>query len=817
LKKKFSVSQIFTRTIAWIVNKINFVTMAEKIALSTAGQDLADHFSKMPECWTKAEKISELALELTLAQLKSKGDAPDKNEIAALIKEIEIRYDRQIHVNAATSLSLLFSQVFEQQNKDMPFTSLDGRDLAHLAKLKEYKKKGLGVVYLINHSSHLDEFLLIILWQHLGLGLPVFAAGQNMMAIKSIASILMAGSYVVLRHGASKYQMAALYNYCRAISLAGEQQGIFLEAWRGGARTRDGSLRYPKRLITLQGAIDINTDTDTEGDTDIVIQPIALSFTAVPEDLPMCSRKSQISWIRGLGFFRTLLRIPFSPKTFLWKSAKNLYGRAYVTAPEPFLLSELKERHKQDKSGIQLDEFVALSAIQEIARSKKIMASQLTALGLLKARKKGRMDMIESVTHEMNAIRDYHLQTFGVPADFEDFILKNSVKTIVADGLGVLVRRKVVKRWRKDKNGLPLVIDEAGLAYYATHADRRLYSPTADQNIVVVGAGNWGFAIASLIGSRILDDKQYNNASLTIFDPCVEVAMQMGRDRNGKGRFVEKFLPKNVFVTSDFSSAFRKASDVIIASKPADFKEQFEKILSVSEQPFKAMIATRGFIPETNTIPYLTALDLLEESNRTDVTLYTLTSPFNPGDLIEARLIKGIISGTDAGTDPLADLFDTPFVSPFILQDPIGVQTADILARIYAIWLNYVHSADLVSTSTETGYLVAQIADEACALAINLGGQRETFEAGNIPWTATFTALYLEGLWRDFGQRVGKGVKRGRTPHKMFTKIEKQYESDGIHLQSLADMQYALNCARQYSLKMPVLEEAVKTFRLAAQ
>jgi len=271
-------------------------------------------------------------------------------------------------------------------------------------------------------------------------------------------------------------------------------------------------------------------------------------------------------------------------------------------------------------------------------------------------------------------------------------------------------------------------------------------------------------------------------------------------------------LPKNIFVTSDFSSAFRKASDIIIASKPSDFKEQFKKILSVSEQPFKAMIATRGFIPDTNTIPYLTALDLLKESSRTDITLYTLTSPFNPEDLVETQLVKGIISGTDDGTDPLADLFDTPFVSPFILQDPIGVQTADILARIYAIWLNYVHSAGLVSTSTETGYLIAQIADEACTLAINLGGRSQTFEAGNIPWTATFTALCLEGLWKDFGQRVGKGVKKGRAPHKMFSKVQKLYENEGIHLQSLLDMGSALNCAGQYSLKMPVLEEAVETF-----
>ncbi len=441
------------------------------------------------------------------------------------------------------------------------------------------------------------------------------------------------------------------------------------------------------------------------------------------------------------------------------------------------------------------------------------MTSQITALGLLKARKEGRIDMIESVANEMNLLKEYHLQTFGIKPDFEDFILKNCVKNIVADGLGLLRKRKVIKKWRKDKNGYPVVIDEAALSYYATHADRRLYSPTADQNIVVVGAGNWGFALVSLIGNRILDDKKYNNASLTTFDPCVDIARQMGRDRNGKGKFSEQRLPKNTFVTSDFSSAFRKASDVIIASKPSDFKEYFKKILSVSEQPFKVMIATQGFIPETNTIPYLAAVDLVNEANRTDVTLYTLTSPFDPEDLVKSRLVKGIISGDDEDTDQLTDLFDTPFVSPFISKDPVGVQTADILSRIYAIWLNYAQSSGLIQSSRQTGYLMAQVADEACALAINLGGSKETFEAGNIPWTATFTALYLGGFWMEFGQKVGRGVKKGRTPYKMRSKIQMQYENDGIHLQSLLDMESALNCAKQYNLRMPVLEQAFETFR----
>lgn len=804
-KYNFSIKTIFTKLVIWLVNKIDFVKIVETIFLSNAGKTLASQFSALPESWGTAENISRMAVDLTMAQLKEEGQQPEQQDIEKLIQEIEIQYDRKKHIHTATALALLFNRVFEHQNPALPFTSQNGRDVAHLGKLKKYREKGLGVVYLINHSSHLDEFLVDILWQHLALGLPVFAAGQNMMAVKSIASLLMVGSYVVLRQGANRHQMSALYNYCRAVSRAGEQQGIFLEAWRGGARSKDGSLRYPKRLVTLRGALDV--------DTDLVIQPIALSFSAIPEDLPLCSRKSPISWIRGLGFFRTLLRIPFHPKTFLWKSAEKLYGRAYISVPEPFLLSELKEKHKSDKSGIHLDEFVALSAIKQIAKSKKIMAGQITALGLLKARKKGDINIIDSVKTEMDAVRDYHLQTFGTKPDFEDFILRHSVKDVVADGLGMLAKRKVIRKWRKDKKGYPLVIDEKALSFYATHADRRLYSPTADQNIVVVGAGNWGFALSSLIGNRILEDKKYNNAGLTLFDPRVEVAEEMGMNRNGPGRFSENLLPKNCFVTSDFSSAFRKASEVVIACNPVDFEKNFKGILSVSEQPFNVLISTRGFIPDKDTLPYLAAIDLMKESGRKDVKLFTLTGPVDPQSLVNGTLIKGVLAGVDDGMEVLSDLFDTPFVESFISHDPVGVETADILSRVYAVWLNYADSAGLIQNSVETGYLMAQAADEACSLAIHLGGSPKTFEAGSIPWTATLTSLYLEGLWKEFGQKAGTESKKGRSPGKMLSRIHKQYGDDGVQLQAVLDMESALRCAGQYNLEMPVLAKAVQTFK----
>lgn len=184
----------------------------------------------------------------------------------------------------------------------------------------------------------------------------------------------------------------------------------------------------------------------------------------------------------------TLLRMFTGPKRGFWRSMKDIYGRAYVTMPEPKLLSELRQEHQADPAGLNLDEYVALDAIRQIARTKKVMASQMVARGMMRARRRQENNLVQAVEAELEKVREYHQSTFGHPPDLEDFITQNPIERVVADGLATLKRRKVLARWGKDSEGLPRVLSEAGLAFYATHGDRRLYSPTAKENIVVVGA-----------------------------------------------------------------------------------------------------------------------------------------------------------------------------------------------------------------------------------------------------------------------------------------------------------------------------------------
>ncbi len=802
------IKKFVMRKVAAFAERVDFVGLLRRISESEAGRPWLDRFSDIPNDWPNHEELDALTVKLTMEQLEEEGVPADQKEIEELVAEVTHAYDHEIHILGSASLTTLMNGLFDQADPTRPFVSADGRDLAHLDELKEYRKQGLGVVYLVNHSSHLDEFLGAVLAMNVGLGLPLYAAGQNMMAIKSLEKILRIASYIVLRRGASRQALSALYNFCRAVSEIGNQQAIFLEAWSGGARSRDGSLRYPRRLVTLRGAL--------ATEKDVVVQPVAVSYSAVPEDLSLAARKGARCWVRGLGFWRTLGRIPIHPRSWVWRSAQNLYGRAIVTMPKPVLLSQLKENHAADPGGLAMDEYVALYAIREIARTKKVMASQLVARGLTRARRQAadapsgeaKPDLPAAVEYEQKLLFEYHQSTFDQDPDLEDFIRDHTMQEVVADGLRTLRKRGVVQRWSRDDHGLPAVKNEAGLAFYATHGDRRIYSPTADQNIVVVGANDWGFALTSLVGNRMLEEKKYLNASLTLYDSRPEIAQEMGITRHPVGRFEDHRLPKNAFVTSDPTSAFRKASEVILASAPRDVPAKARFMLEHAEQKLRVIVVTCGFEPESQRLPSQIVYDLARELGRSDVEVYSMVGPVREEDLVESREAMGILGGPSLGCAELADLFSQPPLGVVQSDDPLGIQAAAILARVYAMWGNIKMRRGELEGSARVGHYSAQAGAEAAKLVKTLGGKAESMNAGSAAWTAIYTAEGLTGSLRDYARKVVSAAKKSGDMAKAAEKVVRQLADQGIKLQTYYDLDAARRIAQKAGLDLPLLREA---------
>ena len=803
-RRRRRLKKTYSRALIGAVNRIDFLSILERIALSPAGRPWMDKLAQMPDCWPQQEELKRLAIELTQEQMAQRGDKADPQRVAARVEQVACRYDPDIHRKAAAAITVILNHLFVQQDPQRPFTSPDGRDLAHLEQLQEYRRQGLGVVYLVNHSSHLDEFLVDCLAANHDLGLPLFAAGANMMAIESVARVLMVGSYVVQRRGADKLSLAALFNYCRAISELGQQQAIFLEAWHGGARSRDGSLRYPRRLVTLRGAL------ATQGD--LVVQPVAISYSVVPEDLPLAARGSAWSWVRGMGFWSTWSQALIHPKSFLWRAARGIYGRAAVTMPRPLLLSQLRDEHAGHRGGLKLDEFVALKAIQEIARTKKVMASQLSARALVRARRRRGGELVEALEYEKQLMSEYHQATFHQEPDLEDFIRQNRPQEVLDDGLATLKRRAVLHRWKRGQNNLPAVKSEAGLSFYATHGDRRIYSPTADQNLVVVGANDWGFALTYLVGHRILEEKRYLNASLTLFDSRTEVAAEMGVMRHPPGRFQEYRLPKNAFVTSDPPSAFRKASEVILAPSPPEFLDKARLMLENSEQALKVVVVTFGFEPREHKLPCRVVLDLARQMGRRDVEVYALVGPVRDHWLVEGLPARGILAGPQAGRSHLADLFNWPPVEAIEADDPLGNQAAAILARLYALWGNYLAHRGEIKGAAATGHYMALAAAEAARLGRALGGEPATFALGCPAWTATLVNEGLTGLHREFARKLARSGRKPEDIPSLVPKLRRQMEEPGRRLTAVDDIKSAWLAAREHHLELPLLQRACQTF-----
>ena len=186
----------------------------------------------------------------------------------------------------------------------------------------------------------------------------------------------------------------------------------------------------------------------------------------------------------------------------------------------------------------------------------------------------------------------------------------------------------------------------------------------------------------------------------------------------------------------------------------------------------------------------------------------TLAGPIETDDLMESEPLTGILAGSPKFLGELSELIFGPDQTPVLSTDPIGVQAADILARIYAICVNVMASCTEGQPGRIRGLLFARAAKEALDLTLAMGASPETFSAGSIPWTGTFVALAVEGPLRELGEKLGAAVKKGKDPARVLDKLSDKWRQAGNKIQLVSDIEAALACGVQREVDLPLLREA---------
>ena len=144
-----------------------------------------------------------------------------------------------------------------------------------LEKVREASIKG-PIILIPSHKSHIDYLILSQLFYHYDLGLPVIAAGDNLL-LPVIGSLLRkSGAFFIRRSFKGDALYTALF---RAYIWHLIRQGFTVEFFIEGGRSRTGKLRMP-RVGMLAAIMDLVFEEDAP---DIHIAPVSIGYEKIIE------------------------------------------------------------------------------------------------------------------------------------------------------------------------------------------------------------------------------------------------------------------------------------------------------------------------------------------------------------------------------------------------------------------------------------------------------------------------------------------------------------------------------------------------------
>ena len=288
----------------------------------------------MSKSTKKFKNILKKAIELYDANQFSKTSQHlDRKQIRIVRKElIDIAANKKSNIIGVTKILKPFILPTSKRiNLDQKF-NLSDLDI----------KKNI-VVYMPNHKSHLDEFVIGYTLASEKLPIPIIAAGENLFKNKVSTFVLKSyGAFKIRRdkYSDDEHYYSLLSSYLGASFVAGEQFMSFQE----GTRPRDGKVGlFRKGIIgTIESVfleLKMNPSCKIE---DITFVPIAINWSENPDEKVMTANvNSKAEDTDLLGRFLNLKKT---------HSSKDIRG-VYLGIGEPLSYNQFVADNKPDENG----------------------------------------------------------------------------------------------------------------------------------------------------------------------------------------------------------------------------------------------------------------------------------------------------------------------------------------------------------------------------------------------------------------------------------------------------------------------------------
>jgi glycerol-3-phosphate dehydrogenase (NAD(P)+) len=327
-------------------------------------------------------------------------------------------------------------------------------------------------------------------------------------------------------------------------------------------------------------------------------------------------------------------------------------------------------------------------------------------------------------------------------------------------------------------------------------------------NITIIGAGAFGFAITKHLSSITKDKEDYHfydkyqNSNIFIYDVDKDVINYMKENRSQKNFFPNTFLNDSVIPTTDLEYAISN-SDLIIIAIPTQFIRGFlVNAKQYLREDVVILNCSKGFEISTGKLISDLVQEELVESNIKPV-FATLSGGMIASEFVDNLGIFGAeiaCENKEIGIE-LQKLFSSRNLRIYLNDDVKGVECAGALKNVISIASGIVDGLGYPYGSKTM--IVALGGQEIMNLSIKLGAREHTFNL----FTQAFGNDYMMSATGNTRNRyLGELLGQGLSSQEAMEVLRKEKKTAEGYYTAKA----AFELSKKYNLKTPIIDDVYK-------
>lgn len=304
-----------------------------------------------------------------------------------------------------------------------------------------------------------------------------------------------------------------------------------------------------------------------------------------------------------------------------------------------------------------------------------------------------------------------------------------------------------------------------------------------NRNVVVIGAGSMGIAMAVLLSK--------NGNNVTVWSPMNDEITMLKANREHVTRLPGVKIPDSVAFTTDMEIA-TKGCDVVVLAVPSQTTRQNCKSLSklISKDTI-VVTCSKGI--EDSTCKLLSQI-MKEELPNNNIAV--LSGPSHAEEIARDIPTTVVAASEDIKIAQfLQDLFMTPNFRVYTNTDVIGVELGGALKNIIALCAGISDGLGY-GDNTKAALMTRGIA-EISRLGVAMGGKADTFSGLTGVGDLIVTCTSMHSRNRRAGILIGKGKT-----------VNQALDEVNMVVEGVATTKPAYKLAKKLGVSMPITDEA---------